>query len=129
MLGIGQRLEFFPLSLRILIVEDEDLIALDVQEILEQAGHHVVGRATGMAEAIKLAAETKPQIAILDVDLKEGGNGMDTAEELTSQHSVRVLFLTGRSDFLVRAMAMNGDPLGYIQKPYKPSDILDALAA
>lgn len=113
---------------RIMIVEDEDLIALDIQEILEEASHIVVGRASNMADAVELAARTKPDIAILDVNLKGDGNGMDTAEALGSQHDMRVLFLTGRSDFLVRAMAMETEPLGYVDKPYQPADILKAVA-
>ena len=116
------------MPLRILIVEDEALIALDLQEMLEDAGHKVVGHAVSMEEALRLAAKAKPDVALVDVGLKGEGNGLDTAEALGSRFRIPALFLTGSTDFRVRAMALDVEPLGYVVKPYLPDDILGMLA-
>lgn len=117
------------MPLRVLIVEDEHLIALDLRDILEGAGHTVVGHATNQAEALKLAKRGKPDVAMMDMDLQDGGSGLDAAAALGSKFQVPVLFLTGDSGFLVRAMALPIEPLGYVSKPYQPAEILDALHA
>lgn len=115
------------MPLRILIVEDEHLIALDLQEVLESAGHTVVGHAVSMEDALKLAAKAKPDVALVDVGLKGEGNGLDTATALGARYRIPTLFLTGNADFRVRAMALDVEPLGYVMKPYMPDDVLSAL--
>lgn len=114
-------------SLRVMIVEDEAIIALDVTSILEEAGYKVVGQAVSMDEALALAAKTKPQIAIMDVSLGASGSGIEVATALGEVHQIPVLFLTGSDAFRVRAMALDIQPLGYVMKPYLPEDILQAL--
>lgn len=115
------------MPLRILIVEDEHMIALDLTDILQGAGHNVVGHATTMREAVKLAAKTKPDFALMDMELADGSNGMDAAEALGDKFGVPVLFLTGRGDFMVRAMALDIQPLGFVTKPYQAGEVLAAL--
>ena len=115
------------MPLRIMIVEDEQLIALDLQDILESAGHTVVGHATTMRSAVKLAGKSKPDVALMDMELKDGSNGMDAAQAISDKFGVPELFLTARSDFMVRAMAMDVEPVGFVTKPYQPNDLLTAL--
>lgn len=117
------------MPLRILIVEDESMIALDLTDILEGAGHSVVGHATTKREALNLAGKTKPDIVLMDMELADGSSGLDAAEALGASHRLPILFLTGRGDFMVRAMALDIQPLGYITKPYQPADVLSALKA
>lgn len=116
-----------PLS--IMIVEDEEIIALDLKEMLEEAGHSVMRKhATTMDEALATATKHRPQVAIVDIGLKGEDTGFEIGKVLGSGYKMPILFLTGQSDFLVRAMALEEEPLGYITKPYQQSDILDALA-
>ncbi len=115
------------MPLQIMIVEDEPMIALDLQDTLEGAGHKVLGVARSMEEALGIAAKSKPQLAIVDIELHGEGDGLDTAQALGTRYGVSVLFLTGRSDFLVRAMALDIEPLGFISKPFKQGEVLDAL--
>lgn len=116
------------MSLRILIVEDEELIALDLQDILEAAGHTVVGRATSLSEATKLAKKGNPQVALVDMELSHGESGIDVARALHEATGIRPLFITGRGDFMVQAMALSFEPIGYLTKPYQPEEVLQALA-
>lgn len=116
------------MPLRILIVEDERMIALDLTDILEGAGHKVVGYATTMAQALKLASETKPDLALMDMELEDGSSGLEAAEALGASSRLPILFLTGRGDFMVRAMALDIQPLGFVTKPYRPDDVLAALS-
>lgn len=113
--------------MKILIVENEALIAEDIKDILEGAGHEVCGIAQSIREACKLAKSKQPDVAFLDVDLGNGESGLDVSERLASDYGIPSIFLTDRSDFRVRIMALNAQPLGFISKPYHPEDILDAL--
>lgn len=117
------------MPMRVLIVEDEELIALDLQEILEGDGHTVVGQATTADEAVKLATKHKPDVALMDVELSDGSNGLVVAEALGRKLKLPVVFLTARNDFMVRAMTLEPEPLGYITKPFIAADVLSALAA
>lgn len=115
------------MPLRIVIVEDEQMIALDLTEILEGAGHKVVGHAKTMTDALKLAAKTKPDVALMDMELQDASTGMEAAEALGATFKLPILFLTGRSDIMVQAMALEIQALGFLTKPYKPEEILSAL--
>lgn len=116
------------MPLRILIVEDEPLIAMDLNDILDDAGHEVVGIAATTAEAVQLAAASVPfDLAILDIDLAEGDDGIETASLLRRQHGIEALFVSGRIDEESRARALSWQPVGFIGKPYLPSQVLAAL--
>lgn len=116
------------MPLRIMIIEDEHVIALDLRDILEGAGHTVIGHATAFEEALQLARRHRPQVALTDMDLAGARNGLDTAAALGSEFGIVPLFITAREDFLVRAMDLPVEPLGYIGKPYRAAEVLDALA-
>ena len=63
--------------MRVLIVEDEALIAMALADSLEDAGHEVVGPAATMAEALALCEGAPPELAVLDINLRDGSNGVD----------------------------------------------------
>ena len=115
-------------SLRILIVEDEVLIAIDLQDILEDAGHVVIGVARSMLEALSIATASKPfDLAILDIDIVGVGDGIETAERLRSEHGMEALFVSGRSEEKERALSLNWKPIGFIGKPYLQQHVLRAV--
>jgi DNA-binding response OmpR family regulator len=111
--------------LRVLIVEDETLIALSVESALADAGHIVSGIAATQAEAIELAAAEKPDCAVVDISLRRG-DGRVVAKTLAAQ-GVAVLFATGQCDE-VKDLSHTG-ALGCLPKPYSADDIPMALAA
>lgn len=110
--------------LRILVVEDEILIALGLEILLEDAGHHIVGIATTSEDALALARSGQPRVALVDVHLADGPTGIDTARALVGQ-GVAVFFTTANvrripDDFV--------GACGIIPKPYTERSVLDALS-
>jgi two-component system, response regulator PdtaR len=115
--------------LRVLIVEDEPLIAIDLQDILEDAGHTVVGIAPAMQQAIDLAAGAMPfDVAILDIDLAGCDDGIETAHRLRAEHGIDALFVSARIEEEARARELGWRPIGFIAKPFMETQILAALS-
>ncbi|RYG97081.1 MAG: response regulator [Alphaproteobacteria bacterium] len=115
------------MSLRILLVEDEPLIAMDLEDILLDAGNVVVAIATNMHHALEVAETSKIDIAILDIDLALGTNGIETAKRLRERHNVSSLFVSAQLTDETRAMALEWQPLGFVAKPFSADQIVTAL--
>ena len=108
--------------MRILIVEDEPLIAWMLADSLEDAGHEVVGRAATMAEALTLCeAAAPPELALLDIKLRDGSNGVDVARALLERWGVRSIFTSAH---VTEARRAKGVALGCIGKPYQAATVL-----
>lgn len=110
--------------LRILIVEDEFLIALELESLLQEAGHDVVGTAATSAEAISLAQTLSPDLAFVDIHLADGLTGVDVARALSDRH-VTVLFMTANAKRIPEDFA---GARGVISKPYTERGVKEALA-
>lgn len=115
------------MRLRILIVEDDALIATSLEDILVRAGHEVVGTAIHMHGALRAADGAYADVAIMDVDLAAGTNGVETAKLLRERHDVPSLFVSARADDELRAMASEWRPVGFVGKPFGDAQILGAL--
>ena len=111
---------------RVLIVEDEILIALDVEGALVAAGYEVCGVAGSQADALAMADATHPDLAVVDVSLGPG-DGRVVARELFARHSTQVLFATGQCDE-IRGLARSG-AVACLPKPYRADDVPRALQA
>ena len=109
-------------KLRVLIVEDDPLIALDVEQALTAAGYEVAGSASSEAEAVALAGSLKPDLAIVDISLNPG-DGRVVAKALCRDFKVAVLFATGQCDE-VEGMRGTG-AIACLPKPYT-SDLVPA---
>lgn len=114
---------------RILIVEDQYVTAMDCQAQLARVGCECVGIANTAAEAILLAARERPDLVLMDIRLASRTNGVDIAKEIYEQHGIRCIFVTGQSDPDLRKRAEQAHPLGWLGKPYTPSDLNAALQA
>ncbi|MDO9082682.1 MAG: response regulator, partial [Humidesulfovibrio sp.] len=79
---------------RILVVEDEAIVALGIQSSLERLGYEVVGRAATGGQALALAETTRPNLVLMDVMLEGGMDGIDTALELHERFNVPVVYLS-----------------------------------
>jgi CheY-like chemotaxis protein len=110
--------------LRILIVEDEALIALELESLLQDEGHEVVGVAASSREAIALAQSLRPDLAFVDIHLTDGPTGVDVARRL-SQQGVAVLFMTVNAKRIPEDRA---GARGLIGKPYTERGVRQALA-
>lgn len=111
--------------LRILVVEDEFLIALELESLLRDAGHDVVGIAASSAEALALGRELSPDLAFVDVHLADGPTGVDVARQLATQNEVIVLFMTANAKRIPEDFA---GARGVIAKPYTERGVNEALA-
>lgn len=103
-------------SLRILIVEDEFFISLDMQNILQDLGHTVVGIAVSADEAVRLARQTRPEVALVDIRLVGPRDGIEAANEMR-RFGVPAIFVTAHNDPQTRARADAVAPLGFVAKP------------
>jgi DNA-binding NarL/FixJ family response regulator len=112
--------------LRVLVVEDEALIAMELESILEQQGHEVVDAVATEADAIAAARLTRPDLVLMDVRLARGGDGVATAIRLRQELGIRSIFITAQSDQVTRARAAAAEPAGFLGKPLSP-DLLARL--
>lgn len=112
--------------LRVLVVEDEALIAMELESILEQQGHEVVDAVATEADAIAAARLTRPDLVLMDVRLARGGDGVATAIRLRQELGIRSIFITAQSDQVTRTRAAAAEPVGFLGKPLSP-DLLARL--
>jgi two-component system, response regulator PdtaR len=103
---------------RVLIIEDDLLIASQMEATLAEAGFEIVGTVASGEEALELANARPPDLAIVDIRLAGDRDGVDTALELFRLHGIRCIFATAHSDLEARRRAGPCAPLGWLQKPY-----------
>jgi len=111
----------------VLIVEDQVLIAIHLQDLVEDAGHRVTAIAHDTAAAIAAAARQRPAFAIMDLRLANGSNGLDAAQQLYETFGVRCLFVSANIDDEVRRVTARYQALGYIGKPFLPAEVIAAV--
>lgn len=107
----------------VLIVEDDEAISHPLQYGVRVAGYTVSGVAATVERALALARERHPRYAIIDVNLGEGGSGVEVAREIVNSGTVGIVYLTGYPDRLRDAGV--GD--AWMPKPYRLLDLLNAL--
>jgi len=102
---------------RILIVEDEAIIAADLERRLNRLGCEVVGRAATGEDAVRLADALKPELVLMDINLRGELDGTQTAQRLHHQMQLPVIYLTASSDAAVVKRAKSTEAFGYLLKP------------
>jgi two-component system, response regulator PdtaR len=112
--------------MRILVVEDEAVVAMVLADCLERGGHEVMGPAATPAEAVALCEAARPDLALLDINLRDGGDGAALARALVARWGVPVVFASGERTAALRARDV---ALGHIQKPYDAETVLRCLEA
>lgn len=114
-------------ALSILLVEDEGIVARDLEDTLTRLGYHVSGVASEGAEAITMARELRPQLVVMDVSLRGEVDGIEAACAIQQHAPVPVIFLTGHSDTETLQRAVLTGPLGYLIKPFQEVDLRCAI--
>ncbi len=117
------------MGLGVLIVEDQVLIAIHLQDLVEEAGHWVTATAHDGPGALAAAARERPDIGIMDLRLAHGTSGVDVARQLYEHQSIRCLFISANIDDAVRRTVADLEPLGFIGKPFLPAEVISALQA
>jgi two-component system, response regulator PdtaR len=113
-------------GLRILVAEDEALIRMDLAEMLEEAGHQVVGQAADGEQAVQLTRDLRPDVVVMDIKMPEM-DGLTAAEVLGREGLAPVVMLTAFSDRTLVERARDAGVMAYVVKPFTVSDILPAI--
>ncbi len=108
---------------RILIVEDEMVVALDIEQRLIRLGYVVVGQAASADAALAIAARERPDLVLMDIRLKGPRDGIEAAWELRERLHQPVVFLTAHADEFTLERAKVSEPFGYILKPFDDRDL------
>jgi CheY-like chemotaxis protein len=111
----------------ILIVEDEALVASYIEEVLAESGFRVAGIAASGPEALSLAEETRPRLALVDIRLTGPIDGIELACLLRQKFGVPAIFLSGLADQETTHRAQLAEPLGFLRKPFRPSQVFNAI--
>ena len=114
-------------KLRVLVVEDEGIIARDITNMLEQLGYEVSGEAGTSAEAIELASSTATDLVLMDIKLRGAADGIQTAADIREQFGIPVIFLTSHADSETLRRANGTQPFGYVVKPFNEADLKVAV--
>ena len=112
--------------MRVLVCEDETIIRLDICQLLETAGHAVVGEARDGAEAVRLAAELTPDIILMDVRMPEL-DGVEAARQILSARQVPIVMVTAFAEREIVQQASEAGAFGYLLKPFRQDDVLAAI--
>jgi response regulator NasT len=112
-------------ALRVVVVEDEGLIRMDVVATLQEAGYEVVGEGADGEEAIKLATELEPDLVVMDIKMPKL-DGISAAEKI-GELKIPVVLLTAFSQSDLVARAAEAGAMAYVTKPFKPTDLLPAI--
>jgi CheY-like chemotaxis protein len=109
----------------VMIIEDEPLIALDIEQMVQELGHTVTGIARTHREAVKLYNETKPKLVLADIQLADGSSGIDAVNDiLRTDSSIPVIFITAFPERLLTGE--RPEPAFLVTKPFNP-DMVKAL--
>ena len=108
---------------RILIVEDEAIVSLDIQNRLQRLGYEVVGIADTGLEALELARDEQPDIVLMDIHIYGDIDGIETSRLIRKEIDVPVVFLTANSDKNTIQRAQETEPFAYIIKPFKDTEL------
>jgi two-component system cell cycle sensor histidine kinase/response regulator CckA len=112
---------------RIMLVEDEKVVAADIQECVKGLGYEVVGAAATGTEALRLAVDTMPDLVLMDIKLKGALDGIDVAGALYDQLKIPVVYLTAHADAEILERARQTAPSGYVLKPFDDRTLRTAI--
>ncbi len=110
-------------AINVLVVEDENIVAKDIQHSLQKMGYNVIGTASSGEKALAILKDNQPDIILMDIMLKGDMSGIDTADTVKEVYDLPVIFLTAYADESTLSKAKITEPYGYILKPFKEIDL------
>lgn len=114
-------------DIKILIVEDDAIIAMDMEQILRRKGYNVVGRADRGEKALSAVDEKKPDIVLMDINIKGNIDGIAVAKKLLDELHMKVIYVTAYSDMTMKERAFETEPIGYLVKPLRESELIGMI--
>jgi len=112
---------------RVLIVEDEMILAVILEKTIEKFGFEIVGKATSGEKAIRMIEELRPDIITVDIHLDDSTDGITVAEIIQQYYSPEVIFITGNSDSLNYTRAKEVGFVAFLTKPVQKEELKTAL--
>ncbi len=113
-------------SIKVLIIEDEPIISLDLQSIVREMGHQVVATATTRDEAVREARRTEPGLVLADIKLADGSSGIDAVRQILSEVEVPIVFITAYPERLLTGE--RPEPTFLVTKPFVPETVRVAIS-
>lgn len=112
---------------KILVVEDDSIVALDLKIRLQALGYSVPATVSSGEEAIRKTAETRPDLVLMDIRLKGDQDGIKAAEEIRARFDIPIIYITALADADTLRRAKSTEPLGYVIKPFNDIELRTAL--
>ena len=116
-------MNFLATNKKILIVEDEGIVSLEIRETLENLGYIVVGEARSGLEAIEMAKDKTPDLVLMDIVLQGDMDGIEAAERIYTLYNIPVIYLTSHSDEATLKRALKTNAFGYLIKPFNDREL------
>ena len=108
---------------KILIVEDETIVALEIKKVLENLGFEITDTATDYNSALTSVEENKPDIILMDIDLRDSLDGIEVAKKINETHNIPIIYTTAYSDEKTLTRAIETNPVSYLIKPFKREEL------
>lgn len=113
------------MSARVLVIEDESIIALHIKQIVESLGHQVIAIVRTRSEAVAKAKEELPELVLADISLADGSSGIDAVKDILAEQSVPVIFITAFPERLLTGE--RPEPTYLITKPFEPETVIATI--
>jgi DNA-binding LytR/AlgR family response regulator len=115
------------MKIKILIVEDEGIVALDMANQLKGNGYEIVGIADTGIEALEMVKTTNPDIILMDIFIKGKLNGIETAHKINEFGEIPIIYITALADKKTMESAMHTFPYAYLVKPFRSIDLYSSI--
>jgi DNA-directed RNA polymerase specialized sigma24 family protein len=116
------------LAATVMIIEDEPLIAMDLETIVEDLGHEVVGVAGTRRQAVALAAQTEPELIVADIQLADGSSGIEAVNDIVGRRGKPVVFVTAHPGIYLSSTLNRPEPVFLLSKPFNPDSVRAAVS-
>jgi AmiR/NasT family two-component response regulator len=112
---------------RILVVEDDAIVAMTIEDSLHEMGYSVVGQATNSDDAIRITEDKKPDLILMDIRIQGDRDGIETAIEINRSHNIPIIYLTAYSDDETIRRATKTQPYGFLTKPFRQKEMYSTI--
>ena len=109
---------------KVLVVEDNIIIAITIKSLLQKRGFHVVGTVTSAKDAIDAAQKALPDLVLMDIVLNGRMDGIQAAEKITKRRDIPILFITSQNDSKTRDRLKNVKHVGILNKPFFENQLI-----
>lgn len=114
-------------KVKILIVEDERIVALDIKSAIQKLGYKVIDSVSSFGDTISSIKNNEPDIILMDIHLNNSKDGIETAQEIQKKKNIPIIYLSAFSDDDTISRAVQTNPIGYITKPFKREDLKSSI--